>query len=138
MRQAGILAAAGILALQKGPKRMEQDHAFTKQLAITAQESGRGVVDVDLDTVETNMIMLKVRPDSGTTTVDLVARLARSTEQEKKDLGKDIRLLAYSMTAVNVRIVVHCNLTSEDIESAQMKLRYVLSELREQKVANGH
>jgi hypothetical protein len=38
MRQAGILAAAGILSLTKGPTRVAQDHIFTKQLAVTAQE----------------------------------------------------------------------------------------------------
>jgi hypothetical protein len=32
MRQAGILAAAGILSLSKGPTRVAQDHIFTKQL----------------------------------------------------------------------------------------------------------
>lgn len=51
MRQAGILAAAGIIALQKGPARMVLDHSFTKQIALAAQESGHGVVDVDLNSV---------------------------------------------------------------------------------------
>ena len=41
------------------------------------------------------------------------------------------------MTSVNVRIVVHCNLTAEDIELAQQKLRYVLNEQR-QKITNGN
>jgi threonine aldolase len=67
MRQAGILAAAGILSLTKGPTRLAQDHIFTKQLAVTAQEVGKSVVEVDRYTVETNMVMLKVEPISGAT-----------------------------------------------------------------------
>ena len=138
MRQAGIIAAAGILALKKGPKRMEQDHSFTKLLATTAKEAGEGIIDVELDTVETNMVMLKVRPESGVTTAGLVSRLSRSTEEELRDLqNRDVRILCYPMTAINVRIVVHCNLTKEDMELAQLKLRYVLTEVRKQKM-NGH
>ncbi|KAI9562968.1 hypothetical protein GHT06_010424 [Daphnia sinensis] len=130
MRQAGILAAAGILSLQKGPTRLAQDHVFTKQLAITAQEVGKGIVEVDLESVETNMVMLKVNIESGTTPNSLVTRLATTTDKEKETIGQDIRLLAYPMTELNVRIVVHCNHTSEDIKLAQDKLRFVLGELR--------
>ena len=140
MRQAGIIAAAGIVALKKGPKRLEQDHAFTKLLAVTAKEAGEGIVDVDLDAVETNMVMLKARPDSGLTTAELVFRLSRSTEEELRELkNRDVRMLCYPMTAANaVRIVLHCNLTKEDVELVQLKLRYVLNEARKQKMNSGH
>ena len=37
--------------MQKGPERMVLDHTFTKEIALTAQKSGQGIVDVDLDTV---------------------------------------------------------------------------------------
>lgn len=131
MRQAGIIAAAGILSLTKGPLRLIQDHTFTKQLAAFTQEIGFGVLEVDLDTVETNMIMLKVRPESGATPASIVARLAKSTAEEKETIGKDIRLLAYPMTSVSIRIVVHCNNTEDDINLAKEKLKYVLNELRE-------
>lgn len=130
MRQAGILAAAGILSLQKGPTRLAQDHIFTKQLAVTAQEVGKGIVEVDLDSVETNMVMLQVKLETGATPSSLVTRLATTTDKEKQTIGQDIRLLAYPMTEVNVRIVVHCNHTSEDIKLAQDKLGFVLQELR--------
>uniref|UniRef100_A0A0P5ZUW2 Low-specificity L-threonine aldolase n=3 Tax=Daphnia magna TaxID=35525 RepID=A0A0P5ZUW2_9CRUS len=131
MRQAGILAAAGILSLQNGPTRLVQDHIFTKQLAVTAQEVGKGIVEVDLESVETNMVMLKVNTETGATTNSLVTRLATTTDKEKQTIGRDIRLLAYPMTELNVRIVVHCNHTSEDIKLAQEKFRFVLGELRD-------
>lgn len=137
MRQAGILAAAGILSLQKGPARLAQDHTFTKQLAITAQKLGQGIIEVDLDSVETNMVMLKVMSQSGATPNSIVARLAKSTEKEIEALGQDIRMLAYPMTATNVRIVVHCSNTPKDIKLAQDKLGYVLKEFRKN-ITNGH
>lgn len=121
MRQAGILAAAGILSLTKGPTRVAQDHIFTKQLAVTAQEVGKSVVEVDRDTVETNMVMLKVEPISGATPNSIVKRFAESTEKEVHGIGQDIRLLAYPMTETNIIIVVHCSNTPEDINLAQDK-----------------
>jgi threonine aldolase len=130
MRQAGVLAAAGILSLQKGPIRLAQDHIFTKQLAVTAQEVGKDIVEVDLDTVETNMVMLKVEPKSGASPNSIVTRLAKTTEKEVHVVGQDIRLLAYPMTESNIRIVVHCSNTPEDIKLAQDKLEYVFGEIK--------
>ena len=136
MRQAGILAAAGLIALEKGPARMVQDHKFTKRIAEAALEAGHGIVTVDMETVETNMVMLQVVPDSGVTTQSLVQRLSITTDAETAVMG-DIRILAYPMTKKNVRIVVHWNLTEEDITLAERKIRYVLNELRKT-VQNGH
>jgi len=132
MRQAGIIAAAGILSLKKGPVRMVQDHAFTKQLASVAAAAGRTFIDVDMDSVETNMVMLRVKLETGLTPCTLTERMARTTPQEIEEIGKEIRLLAYPMTAKNVRLVVHCNMTSEDVELAAQKLRYVLQEFSQQ------
>ena len=137
MRQAGIVAAAGILSLQKGPIKLAQDHSFTKRLAVTAKEVGKGLVEVDLDTVETNMVMLKVRSESGATPYSIVTRLASSTQKEIEKQGRDIRMLAYPMTSVNIRIVVHCNITEDDIQLAQDKIKYVFEELRQHQL-NGH
>merc|ERR1711973_433931 len=103
MRQAGIIAAAG-----------------------------RTFIDVDMDSVETNMVMLRVKLETGLTPCTLTERMARTTPQEIEEIGKEIRLLAYPMTAKNVRLVVHCNMTSEDVELAAQKLRYVLQEFSQQ------
>ena len=44
--------------------------------------------------------MLKVKSESGLTPYSLVSRLAKSTEEEITATGRDIRVLAYPMTAV--------------------------------------
>lgn len=44
--------------------------------------------------------MLKVKSESGATPSSVTSRLAKSTEEEIKAIGRDVRVLAYPMTAV--------------------------------------
>lgn len=55
MRQAGILASAGLYALEHNIERLEEDHALAKKLACGLKALG---LDVNLNEVETNMVML--------------------------------------------------------------------------------
>lgn len=58
MRQAGVLAAAGLLALREGPRALALDHARAKELA--AQLARLPGLCVDLGAVETNIVMCDV------------------------------------------------------------------------------
>jgi threonine aldolase len=62
MRQVGVLAAAGLVALREGPKRLAEDHETARRLAAALAEL-RGV-ELDLAAVETNIGILRVRPRS--------------------------------------------------------------------------
>jgi threonine aldolase len=55
-RQAGIVAAAGLIALEEGPKRLHEDHERARRLAEGVAEALPG--SVDLDQVETNMVLV--------------------------------------------------------------------------------
>ena len=55
-RQAGITAAAGIVALQRGPERLHEDHERARRLADGVADRLPG--SVDLDQVETNMVLV--------------------------------------------------------------------------------
>jgi threonine aldolase len=55
-RQAGIMAAAGIVALEEGPARLPDDHRRARRLAEGVAELVPGTVD--LDQVETNMVFV--------------------------------------------------------------------------------
>lgn len=58
MRQAGILAAAGLIALEQMPARLHEDHANARLLAESlANTEG---VEIDLDTVETNIVIFRM------------------------------------------------------------------------------
>ena len=59
MRQAGILAAAGLIALEEMPKRLAEDHANARILAENLAELRQ--VDIDLSTVQTNIVIFTVR-----------------------------------------------------------------------------
>ncbi len=62
MRQAGVLAAAGIVALTEGPKALARDHALARELAEGLVRLG---FDVDLKSVQTNMVFARVEDAPG-------------------------------------------------------------------------
>ena len=57
MRQAGVLAAAGLYALDHNVERLAEDHARARALAVALNETAR--VSVDLDAVETNIVLAR-------------------------------------------------------------------------------
>jgi threonine aldolase len=71
MRQAGVLAAAGLMALEQGPKRLHEDHANARLIA-EALAHMDGVV-IDLDAVETNIVIFSLT--GGRSAQELTARL---------------------------------------------------------------
>ncbi len=71
MRQAGILAAAGLLALEEGPERLHEDHANAKLLAGMLSQVEN--VLIDIDTVETNIVIFRLKP--GVSAAEVVGRL---------------------------------------------------------------
>ncbi len=72
MRQAGVLAAAGIIALTEMSQRLEEDHyhahRFAESLALVDG------FEVDLETVQTNIVAANLTEKAGTA-ADWVARL---------------------------------------------------------------
>lgn len=73
MRQAGVLAAAGLIALEEMPKRLHEDHANARLLAEHLAQLPQ--VQIDLETVQTNIVIFTLRGegDAG----ELVVRLKR-------------------------------------------------------------
>ncbi|WP_035348866.1 threonine aldolase family protein [Edaphobacter aggregans] len=62
MRQAGVLAAAGLIALNEMPKRLAEDHANARLLAeAVAKEAS---AEIDLDSVETNIVIFRLRGEA--------------------------------------------------------------------------
>src|SRR5690349_18945595 len=60
MRQAGVLAAAGLYALEHNIERLEQDHANAAALAQAL--SGLTGVSVDYASTQTNMVFMRIEP----------------------------------------------------------------------------
>ena len=74
MRQAGILAAAGIIALEQMTERLDEDHRNAQSLA-------RGLAElpgirIDVDRVRTNIVHFELETSAGPSASDLVQRLS--------------------------------------------------------------
>lgn len=91
MRQAGILAAAGLVALEKGPARLHEDHANARLLAESL--SSMPGVSIDLKSVETNIVIFRLTGGLGAP--QLVARL------------KARNILASAFAPDAIRLVTH-------------------------------
>ena len=91
MRQAGVLAAAGLIALEQGPKRLHEDHANAKLIA-EALAAIPGV-SIDLESVETNIIIFGLTCKR--TQAELVAKLYKR--------GIQISVLGHNL----IRLVTH-------------------------------
>ena len=73
MRQVGVLAAAGLIALEKGPGRLHEDHANARYLAEAI--STMNGISIDLEAVETNILICKMT--GNLTASELAARLKK-------------------------------------------------------------
>jgi len=71
MRQAGVLAAAGLIALEQMPARLQEDHANARLLAEALSHLEN--VAIDFETVETNILIFELT--GGLSATDLVLRL---------------------------------------------------------------
>ncbi|MCF6269267.1 MAG: beta-eliminating lyase-related protein [Melioribacteraceae bacterium] len=110
MRQIGILAAAGLYAIENNFSRLSEDHKNAKELAenIAKMES----VEIDTLLVQTNILMFKPR------TMSVEEVIVKSKE---KGL-----LLGHGGVGV-VRAVTHMDVTDKDIEKAVLILSQVLN-----------
>jgi threonine aldolase len=112
MRQAGILAAAGLIALEHGPARLHEDHANAKRLAEGAA-SIPGVT-IDLSTVQTNIVIFDV---SGTGKSSSEIAVALKSEG----------VLTGTVNPQLIRFVTHLNVSRADCDKAIQSLRTVCS-----------
>jgi threonine aldolase len=60
MRQAGVLAAAGLIALHEMPKRLAEDHANARLLAEAVAGQAK-VAEIDMGAVQTNIVIFKLK-----------------------------------------------------------------------------
>jgi threonine aldolase len=103
MRQVGVIAAAGIVALEEMVDRLAEDHENARRLAEgLANIPGIGV---DLETVQTNMVMFYPTDASWT------------TEELATALGEEGVLVSY-LGRTKIRTVTHHGIEREDIEEA--------------------
>ncbi len=111
MRQAGVIAAAGLVALDEMIDRLPEDHARARRLAEGLAEIPG--VTVDLDTVQTNIVIF--RPPADLDPTRAVAAL----------LDHGVRVSNYGTRGL--RMVTHYQIDDEAVDHALTALRDVLA-----------
>ena len=112
LRQAGVVAAAGIVALEQMVDRLAEDHVRARRLA-----EGIAAIPgfaIDVDSVQTNIVNFGLVPD------------VVVTGQEVVDLLRDKDVLLIHSPERGFRAVAHCWIDDKDIASALVALGEVM------------
>ena len=112
MRQAGVLAAAGIVGLEAMVERLAEDHANAKRLAEGLADTPGFVVDPDR--VRTNMVYFELAPDVEIDALEMERRLAER------------RVLLFAVGRRRFRAVTHAWVTTGEIDGALLAMQTAL------------
>jgi len=110
MRQVGILAAAGIVALTRMVDRLAEDHSRAKKLARGL--SGIKGIEINPDEVQTNIVIFKLTS----------MEVPRFLEELKKE-----GVLALGFGPSRVRMVLHKDIDDQDVEKALRAISRIVS-----------
>jgi threonine aldolase len=115
MRQAGIIAAAGIYALDHHIDRLKEDHQHAKRFALGLKEI-KGV-SIEPEEVETNILIFDVAE-------------TKMTPAQIRDEMKKEGILIHAVGKTRIRLVTHLDVSKEDIETALKAFRKVLGPIQ--------
>lgn len=102
MRQAGVLAAAGLIALEEGPALLAQDHANARLMAEAVAQCASA--EIDMASVQTNIVIFTLKGEGDAAAFVLAAREA------------GVRVSAIGRHAL--RLVTHRDVSRKDCERA--------------------
>jgi threonine aldolase len=112
-RQAGVMAAAGLVALRDGPGRLADDHGNAQRLAQGIAETMPGAIDPAA--VPTNIMFVDV------------TRTGHPVQKWRQRLAAHGVLV--TMVAGRLRMLTHADVTGSDIDTALAAWRKVAAEL---------
>jgi threonine aldolase len=123
MRQAGVIAAAGIVALTEMVERLNEDHANARLFAEgLAAIPG---ISVDLARVQTNIVRFELQPDGPAPSTLLAALRERG-------------VLMGSMGGRAMRAVTHYGITADNVQAAVAATREAMAELNSRSSQTGN
>ena len=114
MRQAGILAAAGLIALNESPARLQHDHDNARYLA--QQLANLPNIEIEPARVQTNIVIFNI------------AQTGMSTSEFSRQI-KSRGVLANGINSTDMRMVTHSDVSREDCEQAARILTEATSQL---------
>ncbi|CAH1106210.1 unnamed protein product [Psylliodes chrysocephalus] len=125
-RQAGVLAAAGLVAIDTMIDRLKVDHEHAYKIAKAIYHTRSNIFKVQLAKVQTNILLMYL----DTTKVDIKELQRRlQTVLETDDVRASVR--CSSLKSNCVRFVLYHEITDEDVQLAIDKIRLVIREYEE-------
>ncbi len=121
MRQAGVLAAAGIVALEQMVERLVEDHEHCKQLAHGLADYPQ--IDIDVQRVVTNILIFTLRNE----------QQEKATDAETMhflDKAREHGVLMGSMGGGKIRAVTHHGIETHHITEALTDIRRALIDMQ--------
>ncbi|KAM8945684.1 uncharacterized protein RCH25_049000 [Pelodytes ibericus] len=128
MRQAGVLAAAGLVALGRAQETVKLDHQNAKLFSKSVQEVGSPLCTTDPTIVESNIVLLTLNGELAAQ--ELCYQLSKVTPKELEN-GQGVSVKALSVSPSCVRMVWHRDISEVDTLRALEKLRQVLQQYRD-------
>jgi threonine aldolase len=105
MRQAGVLAAAGLIALDEMPKRLHEDHVNARMLAEAIARCQ--AAEIDPADVQTNIVVFTLHSKNGYGDAPAIVKKLR-----------EHGVLASAIGPHAIRLVTHYDVTRADCERA--------------------
>ncbi|XP_034564621.1 probable low-specificity L-threonine aldolase 2 [Notolabrus celidotus] len=133
MLQAGVLAAAGKVALLEMAGRLEEDHHNARTFAQALLNCDPPLFNIDLTTVETNIVRFHLQEPS-LTPPEFCARIGQVGDGEEAVLGQGIKVLMCPYLGNSVRAVWHLGISPEDTQLAIQKMQFVASQYLKEKL----
>ena len=127
MRQAGIIAAPGIIALEKMSQRLYIDHENAKNFADKLANLQPQGIQIDTSTVDTNMVMFTLLPTKGT-----VEKFLELLDTPMDGPGGEYLVRMFESGKSNeLRAVFHYQVSATDVERAVQKIETVLKVMQQ-------
>ncbi|XP_068631804.1 uncharacterized protein [Battus philenor] len=134
MRQAGVLAAAAVIALDEVAPQLHYSHKRARVLATTIQGLSLKSFNVDVDGQHTNIVLVRLAERSAITADVVLQRLAQVSLAEtqgdcKTSNDEGVIVKAVCFNSKTIRFTLHHDIDDEDLWIAIMKIIYVFKEL---------
>ncbi|MHA1375078.1 MAG: threonine aldolase family protein [Promethearchaeota archaeon] len=112
MRQAGYIAAPGIIALEEMVERLKEDQIVTKKIAIELEKLPE--ICLDSKKVETNIIKFGIKCDNGLDAIQFSKKI------------REYGILCNAIDDFYIRMVVYRNIKESDVKTIIEKIREYL------------
>ncbi|KFV65353.1 L-allo-threonine aldolase, partial [Dryobates pubescens] len=138
MRQAGMLAAAARLGLERAEATLRRDHdnarrfaeAYSSRFPPGIQELNLPLLSVSLAAVETNIVMVSIT-GAWPSPAEFCQHLKAVSEEELAETSQAVSVLMFPWSVHTLRAVWHRDISAHDTELARNKLEFVARKCQE-------